>query len=334
MRYETKQIALIASLALLSSCGSKGGDSRPEALPAAPEAPVGIVSDTPVRLGSPFMVGNVNYKPEDVANYDEVGYASWYGQELGGRPTANGENFNPGAVTAAHKTLPMPSYVEVTALDTGRTIVVRVNDRGPFANDRLIDLSEGAARQLGITGQGVAGVRVRRINPPEQEKSMLRSGQAAPARLDTPESLLKILREKLVKLPKPSSAIATTPAKPVSAASGRPATVPAPVTTSNDGRFVREGGSASPAYRPTTAPAPRPVAAPVTSGSYVVQIGSFASKAHADQLARKAGARVFASADGRLYRVRFGPFATEAEADSALANARRKGYSQAKLVRE
>ncbi|MBK8374449.1 MAG: septal ring lytic transglycosylase RlpA family protein [Sphingomonadales bacterium] len=323
MRYETKLTVLFAGLALLSSCGSDNGEKAPESLPAPQE---GAVSDTPIKLGAPYTVGNATYKPEDVAGYDEVGYASWYGQELSGRPTANGERFNPMAITAAHKTLPMPSYVEVTALDTGKTILVRINDRGPFANDRLIDLSEGAARQLGITSQGSTGVRVRRVNPPEQEKSVLRSGNAAPSRLETPESLLKILREKLMKLPKPSGAVAIAP-RPTAPQPGRPA----PVASGNDGRFVREGGGTT-VSRP--APAPRPVAAPVASGSFVVQIGSFSSRAHADQLARKAGAKVFVSSDGRLYRVRFGPFATTAEAEKSLGDARRKGYTQAKLVRE
>src|SRR3546814_10286294 len=102
-------------------------------------------------------------------------------------------------LSAAHKTLPLPSYVEVTALDTGRTILVRVNDRGPMANDRLIDLSRGAAEQLGLA-DGVTGVRVRRVNPPKAERLRLRAGKAVPDRLATPDSLLAILRRKLSEI--------------------------------------------------------------------------------------------------------------------------------------
>ena len=93
-----------------------------ETLPAAKQPPAASVSDLPVKLGAPFTVGSTTYTPEDTSNYDEVGFASAYGQELQGNPTANGEIFVPDAITPAHKTLPMPSYVEVTALDTGRTL--------------------------------------------------------------------------------------------------------------------------------------------------------------------------------------------------------------------
>jgi rare lipoprotein A (peptidoglycan hydrolase) len=201
MQYGTSLTIGAALALLLAGCGQ--GEKQAANIPAAPEPAAQGVQDYPVKLGAPYKIGNASYTPEDVALYDEVGYASWYGAELEGRPTANGETFVSGGVSAAHKTLPMPSYAEVTSLDTGRTIIVRINDRGPFANDRLIDLSDGAARQLGITGQGVAGVRVRRVNPPEQDKAALRSGVAAPTRMDTPESLLKVLREKLGKLPRP-----------------------------------------------------------------------------------------------------------------------------------
>lgn len=337
MRYITKLLAGklaggVALIAMLGSCGSfdgqsDGGSKGLNDVPPAAGAPQGI-SDYPVRLGGAFQVGNVTYTPADIAAYDEVGYASWYGAELAGRNTANGEVFLPSAITAAHKTLPMPSYVEVTSLETGRTILARVNDRGPFANDRLIDLSEGAAKQLGMTQQGVAGVRVRKVNPPEQDRAMLRNGQLASARTDTPESLLKILREKLGKMPRPS-AIAGTAPKPVAVKPGTGTPPPAKATNNNsDGRFVREGIGAPKAG--TKAP-PIPVAA---AAGYFVQVAAFSSRARADDLARKLGAKVVASADGRLFRVRFGPFASEAEGQRALADAQKRGYPQARLFRE
>ena len=96
--------------------------------------------------------------------YNETGPASWYGDELRGHKTANGEAFNPDGMTAAHRTLPMSSYVEVTSLDTGKTIVVRVNDRGPYHGNRLIDLSWEAARRLGMVGHGARMVRIRQVS--------------------------------------------------------------------------------------------------------------------------------------------------------------------------
>ena len=117
------------------------------------------VSDTPVQIGRPYTIRGVTYVPAAAPDFDQVGYASWYGSESGNR-TARGEKFRPGGISAAHTTLPLPSYVEVTALDTGRTILVRVNDRGPFAKGRIIDLSHRAAEKLDMIDSGVARVRV------------------------------------------------------------------------------------------------------------------------------------------------------------------------------
>jgi rare lipoprotein A len=155
------------------------------------------VSDTPVRIGKPYMVRGATYVPAADPAYDMLGYASWYGHESGNM-TANGERFRPDAVTAAHTTLPLPTYVEVTALDTGRTILVRINDRGPFAGrGRIIDLSRGAAEQLGIRARGHAPVRVRRVDPPEKDKARLREGKAASERPRVAEGVLANLRAQL-----------------------------------------------------------------------------------------------------------------------------------------
>jgi rare lipoprotein A len=322
MRYAIRNLGAIASLAALASCGNiigTKGDAETASASSSMPASTGVSGDI-VKIGAPYNVGSSSYTPADTAQYDEVGYASYYGSELSGRPTANGEMFNPAGASAAHKTLPMPSYVEVTSLDTGRTILVRVNDRGPFSNDRLIDLSEGAAKQLGIAPQGVAGVRVRRVNPPEQEKSVLRQGMTAAERIETPGPLLKVLRDKLAKQPRPSFAL-QKPAPVV----GKPAHADTPPSADDD-RFIRENGAVSRPKVPTAYPAP--VAA---SGDYVAQVAAFSSRSRADALARKLGASVAASADGRLFRVRFGPFSSEAEAAAA---ARQKGYPQARVYRD
>ncbi len=113
------------------------------------------------KLGSPYKVAGRWYVPRDNPNYDEYGVASWYGADFHGRRTANGEVFDANALTAAHPTLPLPCFVYVTNVDNGRTVLVRVNDRGPYVNDRLIDMSYAAAKQLGYLAKGRARVRVR-----------------------------------------------------------------------------------------------------------------------------------------------------------------------------
>jgi len=182
--YHRARIWAVAAIALsLSACAT-----TPRYRP---------VSDTPVRIGRPYMVHGTSYVPAADPAYDMLGYASWYGHESGSM-TANGERFAPGAITAAHTTLPLPSYVEVTSLDTGRTILVRINDRGPFAGGgRILDLSRGAAELLGIRNQGHAPVRVRRVDPPEQDRARLREGKAASERPIVPERVLSNLRAQL-----------------------------------------------------------------------------------------------------------------------------------------
>ena len=113
----------------------------------------------------PYEVGGKWYTPRADPDYDEKGIASWYGEQFHNRNTANGEVFDMDLVSAAHKTLPLPCIVEVTDLDTGKKIRVRVNDRGPFVSGRIIDLSKGAAKKLGTYQKGVARVRVRYIGP-------------------------------------------------------------------------------------------------------------------------------------------------------------------------
>ena len=176
-----KLTGLTWAVLTLSACA--GGNYRP-------------VADTPVRIGPAYTIRGTTYVPAAAPAYDAVGYASWYGNESGNR-TANGEKFQPGWITAAHTTLPLPTYVEVTALDTGRRIIVRVNDRGPFALGRVIDLSRGAAEQLGMKAQGHAPVRVRRIEPSEKDRERLRKGKPAASLAPVPEHELLRLRAQL-----------------------------------------------------------------------------------------------------------------------------------------
>ncbi len=164
-RFRGSRLACAGALALLlSACA--GGNVRP-------------VSDTPVKIGKPYKVRGTTYVPEADPGYDMLGYASWYGSESG-NVTASSERFRPEWITAAHRTLPLPTYVEVTALDTGRRILVRINDRGPFGPaKRIIDLSRGAAELLGVKTQGLARVRVQRVEPSKKDRDRLRRGKAA-----------------------------------------------------------------------------------------------------------------------------------------------------------
>jgi rare lipoprotein A len=174
---------LAASAGALALTGCSGQPFRP-------------VSDWPVKIGRPYSVRGTTYMPADDPAFDVLGYASWYGSESGNR-VALGERFNPKWITAAHTTLPLPSYVEVTSLDTGQTILARVNDRGPFARGRIIDLSRGAAEQLGMRGGGVTAVRVRRVDPPERDRERLRTGKRAADRPPVGEAALANLRAQL-----------------------------------------------------------------------------------------------------------------------------------------
>jgi rare lipoprotein A len=166
-----KRGAIAALLLALLAAGCAGGDHRPGS-----RAAYRPVTDLPVRIGRPYQVRGRTYVPADEPAYQAVGMASWYGSESGDR-TANGERFRPDWISAAHRTLPLPSYVEVTALATGRVILVRVNDRGPFAADRILDLSRGAARLLGVERAGTIPVLVRRVYPAEAERAALRAGR-------------------------------------------------------------------------------------------------------------------------------------------------------------
>lgn len=304
--------APLLGCALLAGCAGGGGPSIPSASGGASSS----VSDTPVLVGAPYTIGERTYTPSNPERYDEVGYAAFYGEGLAGRPTANGEAFRPEGISAAHRTLPLPSYVEITSLDTGQTILVRVNDRGPFEGSRIIDLSVGAARLLGIEEQGVAPVRVRRVYPPEADRARLRAGQSAPARLTSSDQLLAALRARLAD----GGGIIPS-ARPPSDESGSVDTVSVPPP-------VRQ---ASPNQPPATAPTP-----PAVSGEYFVQLGAFSNAANARRLAERARSlgSVLIDDGGRLNRVRVGPFPDSRTAESALARARQAGFADARVFRE
>ena len=156
---------LLAAGSLLTACSSGGGpdpklgvSSSPRVYGANDRIPKGGGT---YKLGKPYMIGGRGYTPHEQPDYDESGIASWYGEAFHGRKTANGEIYDMNALTAAHPTLPLPSYAYVTNLENGRTVLVRINDRGPYVGNRVIDLSRASAQALGTKSQGLGRVRVR-----------------------------------------------------------------------------------------------------------------------------------------------------------------------------
>ena len=140
------------------------------------------------KTGNPYKVGGRWYTPmRQAKGYDQHGIASWYGRDFHGKRTANGEIYDMHALSAAHTTLPMPTLVRVTNLENGRSVVVRVNDRGPFVKDRLIDLSYAAAKELGYDRKGTVRVRVQTLDVPADEPQVV--AVSAPARAEEPRAI-------------------------------------------------------------------------------------------------------------------------------------------------
>jgi rare lipoprotein A len=260
-------------------------------------------------VGDPFTIGGKTWTPSDQLNYDSVGYASIAAVGSAG-------------ITAAHKTLPLPSYAEVTSLDSGRTILVRVERRGPMDNDRLVELSQDAARQLGMEPGSRLAVRLRRTNPPEQERAVLRQGGPVPERMETPEPLLKVLRRKLTEQSPllPSVSAPASASTPSSAQPAKPPKVPAPPTLKSEPQRLTA---------PVGAKASQET--PAAKGSLVVQVAAFSVEASARKVAEKLGGLV--TRPGKYWLVRLGPFTNSAQAAPALEKARAAGYRDARIQR-
>ncbi len=333
MKSIASRAAPLLLLSTLAACG--GGGERPAVVADLPQS--GPAADYPMVLGDPYQVGGVTYTPIDKLNYDIAGYAA-VGSEGGA------------GVSVAERVLPMPSYVEVTDLTSRRTILARVERRGPMTGGNVIEFSPGAAAQLGLTADARVPVRVRRVNPPETERALLRQGGRAPERIETPAPLAAVLLRRIpgaapvaVAPPAPVPAAATAPpTRPVSETPQRPArpaatspvkaarplAAPSPAATTQVPRPVP---AAAPRPSATPAPRPAPVASAPHTGTFFVQVGAFSTRARADTAARQVGGSV--SAAGRLFRVRSGPFAARAAADAALAKAKAAGYSDARIQR-
>jgi rare lipoprotein A len=187
--------AAVAISLVLANCSSSGIGSRVDPQYGVSSSPRVVALGDPVpkgggtyRVGKPYVVAGRVYVPEENVNYREEGLASWYGDDFHGRLTANGEIFDMSSLSAAHPTLPMPCYVRVTNLGNGKSLVVRVNDRGPYHGNRVMDVSSRAAELLEFKGGGVARVRLEYVGRAPLEGSddrqliaTLRTGVPAPS---------------------------------------------------------------------------------------------------------------------------------------------------------
>ena len=178
MNYIKYVIVFLMLSVLLSSCSS----GTPELAGLSPKAQAEIIKKYGgiYKVGKPYQIAGRWYYPKEDYSYSETGIASWYGEDFNGKSTANGERYDMNTLTAAHRTLPLPCIVKVTNLQNGRSVVVRVNDRGPYVKDRIIDLSKRGATLLGYIGQGTTKVKVEIMPKESKALKMAMLGQYSP----------------------------------------------------------------------------------------------------------------------------------------------------------
>ena len=180
------------------------------------------------KIGKPYQIQGVWYYPQVDYQYDETGIASWYGAKFNAKKTANGEVFNMNELSAAHRTLPLPSAVRVTNLDNGRSLVLRVNDRGPFAHGRIIDVSRRGSQILGFFKQGTTRVRVQILAP--ESRALAAAMERGPGKkVDTPITVAKLPKPSVTAqslAPPPGASVSPTSQTTEINGTRRPATAP------------------------------------------------------------------------------------------------------------
>lgn len=312
-----RRIAAVLLLTLLAACSgghmARGPGRIGENVPIEPDR------GGRYKVGKPYTIKGVTYVPRVDYNYDETGIASWYGPGFHGEKTANGERYNQRELTAAHKTLPMPSLVEVTNLENGRAVVVRVNDRGPYAAGRIIDLSERAAELLDMRRAGIARVRVRLM---AEESRALASGR------------------------RPSVNLATRPTEIASADTMRPARPSRPPPPDIPPSAIPDRTIAA-ITPPPNAIVPPPIPSlpalsrqPVVPTHIFIQTGSFGLPANAQRAAGKLAeygpTRVHpVDVNGQVFqRVQIGPLPSVEAADELLTRLIANGHPNARVVVE
>lgn len=304
------------------------------------------------KVGNPYKIGSDWYYPKEDMRHSETGIASWYGPTFHGKRTANGEIYDQNEMTAAHRTLPMPSLVRVTNLENGRAVVVRINDRGPFTKGRVIDLSQRAATLLGYIGRGTAKVRVEVM-----ERESRQIAEAARRGMDVSRMTETDLNRMSIQ--------PTDYREPIRVASADNSDISRMPTMANDATMLPdslktptitvEELNAPRGMRPIPTPAPAPIPGHVEQGKFMpdpvvsqqpvvptgmfVQVGAFGVRDNADRLKAQlasVGSVIVEpiTANGKtLYRVKVGPFSTVEQADAALAKVIRAGNGGAKVIK-
>jgi rare lipoprotein A len=308
-----------------------------------------------IKIGKPYEVYGRWYEPGYSAHYDEIGMASWYGPGFHGGHTASGERFDQNAMTAAHRTLPLPSIVRVTNLDNGMSVLVKVNDRGPFAHDRIIDLSRAAALRLGVFRTGTAKVRVQFLDKETREyvRNLETGTQYAMGELKSVNPEAAGLREEdsarpafkvesrmfADNAPTPGGEL---PATPVESENLPPpgAQVPPAPGADNSVFDVVDDKAAMPPQRHISTPArayERPAA--ILRTGFVVQAGTFSEQQNAESLSNRleGGEQVQVMevlvSGKKFYRVMIGPYQAREDARNMLSKLASIGISDAKIIR-
>ena len=279
------------------------------------------------KVGKPYEVEGAWYYPQEDYSYTETGIASWYGPDFHGKQTANGELFDMNELTAAHKTLQLPSLVRVTNLDNGRSLVVRVNDRGPFVRGRIIDLSRRSAQLLGFEQSGTAKVRVEVLG--DESRRIAALAKRMPGADDEPVKAAPAGTVTVEALPTPGGGPAATAqaTPPVASATPAASTSASPAASVN----------ATP-LEPPPAPTGQVNVVAVKPTGIFVQAGAFANQTNAQRLSTslagigptkvvqvKVGAQTF-------YRVRIGPAINVEDADRMLERVAAAGFPEARIV--
>ncbi len=284
------------------------------------------VASSQYKVGNPYQIAGVWYYPAEEFDYDETGVASWYGPDFHGKSTANGELYDMNDLTAAHRTLPLPSFVRVTNLENGRGVNLRVNDRGPFAHGRIIDVSRRAAQLLGFEMQGTAKVRVQILEKESRAiaaKLKNETQLASTGKPITVDAMPKPAVSQESLAPPPGASVAdskVTLRQPVSAVAiePRPAEAPALVTTNPaDGTVTVATVAATRLF--------------VQAGAYTQYVNANRTRA---MLSSVGGAEIHhVMLNGRdIYRVRIGPMNSVEKADVALEQVIQAGYPDARII--
>jgi len=322
-------LAAVAAAALvLSGCVQPAQPWRTASAPR--ETPQPATAKGIYKVGSPYQIDGVWYYPAEDFKYQENGVAAAYDERFPARETANGEFYDPNGLTAAHRTLPMPSIVEVTNLENGRALQLRVNDRGPFARGRMLEVSRRAAQLLGFEPGGSAKVHVRilvnesmqvasiaRRNGTEPDKQLAEAPSAAPRD--------QVIAEALAPAPGAKASLRNAPPPPtaVTALGG-----------AKSGGLTAQLASLAeppPLSGEVTVVATRPTQLYVHAGNFTRQDSAARARQQLDALApaRMTSARI---SGVQFYRVQVGPLASVEEADRILARAVESGLTDARIV--